>query len=273
MKNKMLKCTLALAISGTLALNFATAKTLATVNGTVIDDKIFEMIKKQNPRFNYDALSPQEQGKILDQLIDTVLISNEAKKEKLDETPEYKQAVSQLLVQLWIANIAKGVPQVTEAEARKFYNDNKSKFEEQKAVARHILVSTEAEAKSIIDQLNKQPKTKVEDKFKELANQLSIDPSSKQYQNGGSLGEFNLNSMVPAFAEAVKNMKPKTYTKTPVQTQFGYHVIYLDSIKKPELISFDEAKNEIMHNLREAKVQQLIQSKVKKFRDSAKITY
>ena len=82
--------------------------------------------------------------------------------------------------------------------------------------ARHILVKTEAEAKSIIDQLNKGAD------FAALAKKYSTDPAAA---SGGDLGYFSRDDMVPAFSAAAFALKPGQYTKTPVKTQFGWHVI------------------------------------------------
>lgn len=85
--------------------------------------------------------------------------------------------------------------------------------------ARHILVKTEQEAKDVIAKL------KAGEDFSALAKKLSTDPGQK---DGGDLGFFKKEQMVPEFAEVAFKLEPGKYTETPVKTQFGYHVIKVE---------------------------------------------
>ena len=96
--------------------------------------------------------------------------------------------------------------------------------------ARHILVKTEKEAKDLIKTLNKSKKK--EKKFIELAKTKSVGPTGPK---GGYLGKFPANQMVPEFASAASSLKKKTYSQTPVKTQFGYHVIYLEKMLQMQI--------------------------------------
>jgi peptidyl-prolyl cis-trans isomerase C len=101
-------------------------------------------------------------------------------------------------------------------------------------------VKTQAEAQSIIDQLNKGAD------FATLATKDSIDPGAK---NGGELGWFSQDEMVPAFANAAFALQPGQYTKTPVQTQFGWHVILSEGKRTAPPQSFDAVKDQIRQKL------------------------
>jgi peptidyl-prolyl cis-trans isomerase C len=106
--------------------------------------------------------------------------------------------------------------------------------------ARHILVKTQAQAQAIIDQLNKGAD------FATLATKDSIDPGAK---NGGELGWFSEDEMVPAFAQAAFALTPGQYTKTPVQTQFGWHVILCEGKRQAPAPSFDSVKDQLRQQL------------------------
>lgn len=126
-----------------------------------------------------------------------------------------------------------------------------------KVTASHILVSDENLAKDIINQLNNGGD------WNALASQHSIDTANKD--KGGSLGEFNLSTMVKEFADAIRSMEEGTISKTPVKSSFGYHIIKLE--KKPTKKSLDEEKETIKATLVETKAadsatQQSIMSKL-----------
>lgn len=124
---------------------------------------------------------------------------------------------------------------------KKIFMKNKEKFiVPENLEASHILVKTEEEAKEIIKQLDKA--TKKEDKFKELAKTKSQDPAGK---NGGYLGKFSADQMVPEFANAAKSLTIGSYSKIPVKTQFGYHVIYLKDKIAGKSLTFAEVESNI----------------------------
>ncbi|PAF48073.1 peptidylprolyl isomerase [Helicobacter sp. 12S02634-8] len=273
----MKKNIVSIILAGALFVGFAGAKTLATVDGVAITEKDFDVIKQRVPNFNFDSLKDDQKKALLDQAINNILIEKQAKKDKIEDSEEFKNALTafkkQLLVEVWAKKQAEAInkTKIPEAKLKKYYDDNKQQFVQQEAHARHILVKTEDEAKKIISELNKTPKAKVESKFIELANKDSIDPNTKNTQNGGDLGTFQKNQMVPEFAKAALELKPGTYTKTPVKTEFGYHIIYLISKKDPKTYSFDEAKQTIEAMLKERKFQEEMKDKIDNLRKKAKI--
>ena len=254
------------------------AKDLANVDGVVITEKDFDMLKQQMPNFDFDKLNQEQKTGLINQKINEILIEKAAKSEKIEDSKEYKEALKnikkQLLVNGWQQKIAKEVNQIKipESDLKKFYDDNPNQFVQQEGQARHILVKSQDEAEKIIADLNKAPKTKIEARFIELANKNTIDPNAKKAQNGGDLGTFQRNQMVPEFAKAVFELKPGTYTKTPVKTDYGYHVIYLIKKNEPKQVSFEEAKQGIENMFKEQKFQEAIQQKIQTLRNNAKIT-
>ena len=123
-----------------------------------------------------------------------------------------------------------------------YYNEHIKDFQKTKKLfrARHILVRTKEEAEIIIKTINKSKNKK--QKFIELANKQSIGPSGKK---GGELGWFKPQAMVPKFDKKLHQLKVGTYTKRPVKTQFGYHVIYLENNQQVIQLTIEEARHKI----------------------------
>ena len=262
------------------SIGIVSAKVLATVDGVQITESVFDELKAQNPGFDFNKLPKKDQQDLLNQAIDNILISKEAQKNKLDTTPEFTQTFNKitqsikdrLLVQIWVQQEARNIAsktQVTEQEALKYYNDHKSDFWQTNVHASHILVKTESEAKKIIDELNRVPKSKIEEKFIEIANKQTMDPGNKQAQNGGDLGSFTKEQMVKPFSDAAFGMNVGAFSKAPVKTEFGYHVIYV--VDKANEYSFDKIKPALMNMLGEQKVGQELKKKVDGFRSKANV--
>ena len=102
--------------------------------------------------------------------------------------------------------------------------------------ARHILVTSQEAAQKVIDQLKKGGK------FEDLAKKESIDSSKEQ---GGDLGWFSPSSMVKPFADAVAGLKKGEYTPSPVQTQYGWHVIQLIDTRETPVPPIDSVKDRL----------------------------
>ncbi|GMB91910.1 peptidylprolyl isomerase [Helicobacter ailurogastricus] len=296
------KSVMSLVLVGVLGAGFVGAKTLATVTfpapqdaptkgkhhrkhkqvaakPEVVDitESDFEVIKQRNPNFDFDKLKPEQKEALLEQAINNLLIEREAKKEKLDETPDFAQRMAsykkQLLVETWAKHQAEaiGKEEIPEAKLKEYYKANKAQFVQQEAHARHILVKTEAEAKRVISELNKVPKARVEKEFIDIANRESIDPNTKNTKNGGDLGKFQKNQMAPEFSNAVFGLNPGAYTKVPVKTEFGYHVIYLASKNEPKTLTFEQARQTIIGILKEHQFQEYVKGELEKLRKHVQI--
>ena len=173
---------------------------------------------------------------ILDRLVNTKMVANAGRKDKLQNDDEVKRRVAayeeQVIQQIYINR--KVSDKVSDAALRdrytKFIKENPGKEE---VSARHILVKTEAEAKQIIADLKKGGD------FVAIAKAKTQDPSGKT--NGGDLGFFGRGEMVPEFAEAAFALRDGQITDNPVKTQFGFHVIKVEAHRKTQQ-TFDEVQ-------------------------------
>ena len=199
---------------------------------------------------------------LLDQLIDGRALVAEAHKTGLDKDPVVQRQVTAAEDRaLQTAVLSKAVgPGVTDEAVRARYDhDLAGKPGEEEVHAKHILVDSEAEAKKIITEL------KGGADFVALAKQYSKDPSGAQ--QGGDLGFFKKDEMVPEFATAAFAMQPGQTSQAPVHSQFGWHVIQVVERRKAEPPSFDQAKDE----LRQKMIQEGVQKVVAKARASASV--
>jgi peptidyl-prolyl cis-trans isomerase C len=163
---------------------------------------------------------------------------------------------------------------VSDADVHEFYTGNKDKFEQpEQARARHILVQVDEKA----DEKTRQAaRAKADDllaqlkggaNFEELAKKSSDCPSAPQ---GGDLGFFAHNQMVPAFDEAAFALKPGE-TSGVVETEFGYHIIRLEEKKAPGLVPEQQASGKIREFLLSQKTVAAVEQRVKALRENAKI--
>lgn len=138
----------------------------------------------------------------------------------------------------------------TPEAARKLFDDTvKTLTPEEEVRARHILVEKEEEAKAALERIRKG------EDFAKLAGELSRDPGSKV--EGGDLGYFTKERMVPQFSEAAFKLKAGEVSE-PVQSQFGWHVIKVEDRRSRPLPAFEEVKDEIDTYLRRRAQQEVV---------------
>ncbi len=266
MKKIITSSILAISLTGTL---YAGDTTYASLNGKKITRTDISMILP-DPRLDFSKLPQKAQKEVLNKIIDKKLLSQNAIKNGIERDKEFKDALARvkedLAFRLWEKKQLESI-KVTQSEEKSFYNKNKSKFKKPATLkARHILVKTEKEAQAIIKELNKA--SKKEATFIKLAKTKSVGPSG---QNGGDLGEFAESQMVPEFSRAAKSLSKGTYSKRPVKTQYGYHVIFLKDKKPAKSLSFNEVKNNIKRVLIAKKFDDKVKSLVGKLRKKANI--
>ncbi len=262
------------------ACTLASANTLVTVNGVAItqNDVDTELMNATQGRFN--QVPPEKQAEfrrqVLEQLVAKELVFEDAKKTGVLKSQEFKNEFAKiqerikkdLAIQVWKKQQMDKI-KVSEKELKKYYDENKEEFNEQERVhARHILVKTEDEAKSIISKLKGLNGKALQEKFVELAKEFSTGPSGPK---GGDLGYFAQGQMVPEFNDKVFSMKVGTVTAKPVQTQFGYHIIYLEDKKDKTTRSFDDVKPFIEQRLKIEKFNASMQDKIENLRKQAVI--
>jgi peptidyl-prolyl cis-trans isomerase C len=138
---------------------------------------------------------------------------------------------------------------ISEDIIKKEYDDKIGQMKMTELKASHILVKEEATAKEVIAKLNKGGK------FADLAKEYSTGPSGPK---GGELGWFTPQRMVPEFSKAVLAMKDNEYTKQPVQTQFGWHIILRTGQREGTPPTFEEVKPSIVATLEQEHIQKYI---------------
>lgn len=239
---------------------FAAEETvLATVNGDKVLKKEVMNVINNYPVPVKDEDKPALMKMILSQMIDERLIDEEIAKSKISESKEYKERLgvieTQLAKQMYIEKMLEGklTDKAVKAEYAKFKKAYGGKTE---IHARHILVPTETEAEQVIKDLD------AGKDFAKLAQQRSSGPTAP---NGGDLGFFTEGDMVPEFSKAAFALKPGTYTKTPVKTQFGYHVIKVEEKRERKVPPLEgELEGRIRNALGQEALQQHLDTLHKK---------
>jgi len=212
---------------------------VAVVNGVSISKNTFEYYVQGVTSKPASEATPEQKSQLLDNLIRGELVAADAEK-----TGIAKQSETKAILELARLNVLQQAASQAYLKERKATDDDlKKEYDAQVAAmpkteyhARHILVATEQFAQKLIDQLDKGGK------FEELAKKESMDPSK---DNGGDLGWFTPDRMVPPFSQAVVGLSKGSYTKKPVQTQYGWHVIRLDETRDVTPPPFDSVKDRL----------------------------
>jgi parvulin-like peptidyl-prolyl isomerase len=255
-----------------LTLSILASEVIATVNGKPITRQdVDRFVAKSIPGADYSMMNPQQQRKVINQLIERELYIDVAKKEGIENDPEFPKELEKvkenLMLDMWMKKRLENI-KISDSEIWNYYQNHDRKFHRSAmASARHILVSTKAEAKEIIKELESSYNLK--EKFIELAKTRSTGPSAK---NGGDLGWFPKDQMVPEFSNAAFALRKGEITHTPVQTPFGWHVIYLTDKKPAGKIEFEKVKKSIENSLKLKKFQEDLRVLSEKLKKSAKIS-
>jgi len=238
----------------------AAAAKPVTVNGKAIPRSRVDYIVKQRAAQGQPD-NEQSRKAILDTLINQELLAQEAEKKGLakssDVVTQVELARQNALARAVVEDYVKGHP-IKEEAVRAEYDKVKAQRGGQEFRARHILVEKEDEAKDIIERLKKG------EKFEDLA-KLSKDPGSRD--RGGDLDWAAPGNFVKPFSDAMTKLEKGKYTETPVQTQFGWHVIRLDDTRTTQFPPYDQVKPQIVNLMQE----QAIQGLVAELRSKAKI--
>ena len=191
---------------------------------------------QQTPLENYYA-------QLVADIIDSQLAAAAARNDGFDQKPKIadamKMAANRVLAESWLAEKVRA--DVTETAIQnaydKFVADTASR---QQVTASHILLETEADAKAVIAALQDGGD------FAALAKEKSTGPSGP---NGGALGTFGRGQMVPAFETAAFDLAVGSYSDTPVQTQFGWHVIKVDGKDIAPAPDLESMRAQLANNL------------------------
>ncbi|MGA0345826.1 MAG: foldase protein PrsA [Alphaproteobacteria bacterium] len=234
---------------------------LATVNGEEITQADVDLFYQELPDQMKQIPVEQVQNQILDRLIDQQLILEQAKKAGLDKRPDIERKLAyektKILNESYLEIVLE--KDVTPERIREVYNRAIALEEKREEVkARHILVKTEAEALEIINALKRGGD------FISLAKERSTGPSGK---NGGDLGFFTADQMVPPFSKAAYALRKGETSDKPIQTQFGWHVIKVEDRRLAGARPFEELEPQIREQLVTKAYEKIIQQ----FRKTAKI--
>ena len=238
-------------------LSFSDEKKVV-VNDVFINKNLIQYIKNEVLKEGIDITDDMEKN-IIKRLIDLELIYQQAKKDGLTSQLEFlsksELAFKELIYTTYLQNFIKE-NKATKKDIKKYYDNFISTFNEKDYRASHILVSTKDQALGIIKSLQNGGD------FEELAMINSIDKESKL--NGGDLGWFTAQDMVESFSIAIKKLGANEITNSPVQSQFGWHIIQLKEIKPSSPPSLDEKISDIKLILQK--------SKLKKYLDNLRLT-
>lgn len=235
---------------------------IATVDGINITEADLDLATTDLDQQFARLPEAQRRAAALSAIIEIKLMAKEAKAKGLDKDPEYERRTAFMLDRsLHAQTIQKEVTDnITDAEIRARYDKEIASIPPTNEVkARHILVKTKEEADAVIKDLE------AGKKFEDIANEKTTDPSGKG--TGGDLGYFGAGQMVPEFEKAAFALNPGEYTKTPVQTQFGYHVIKVEDKRQQPPPAFDEVKEQVKNLVLRDKYLE----KVKALRTAAKV--
>lgn len=237
------------------------AVVLAMVNGSPISQEMYDVYASKRGAQTQAGAPAPERDTVLNELINVELVTQDAVNKGIDKRPEIEEQMAwqrrSLLVTAGMRDYIEANP-ITDADLQKAYDEEVAGMDKTEYKARHILVKTEDEAKEIIKELDGGAD------FAELAKEKSTGPTGK---NGGDLGWFAPGSMVKTFSEAAAGMDKGTYTKTPVQTQFGWHVILLEDTRDMTPPPFDQVKAQLQPKVQKAR----IDSYIEQLRQHAKI--
>jgi len=225
-------------LAACLAASASEAKTVAKVGDVEITD---EDVRIAND--DLAASLPQQlegaakDSYLVDYLIDLTLVAKSAETQKLAEGADFARRMAyfreKVLMEGLLSKTTKG--SVTEEAMKKVYDDAAgAKKGEMEVRARHILVPTEDEAKAAIKRLQ------AGEDFAKVATELSKDPGSE----GGDLGYFTKDKMVPEFADAAFKLDVGKLSD-PVKSQFGWHVIKVEDKRAKPFPSFDSVKDQL----------------------------
>ena len=246
MKKHLLQAAAAAALLAALP---AFAQNAAIVNGKPVPKARMDVLAQQLAAAGR-PVTPEMQGQLREEVVAREIFMQEAQKQGLDGTDDYKNqlelARQAILIRQLFENYRKAHA-VSDADAQAEYDKFAAANGGKEYKARHILVEKEDQAQKILADLKKGAK------FEDLAKKQSKDPGSGA--NGGDLDWAAPASFVPEFSEAMIKLKKGETTPAPVKSQFGYHVIRVDDVRQAQLPKLEEVKPQIVQQLQQQRLQ------------------
>jgi peptidyl-prolyl cis-trans isomerase C len=223
------------------------------VNGvTIPQSRIDAMNRELNTQGQPD--NAERQNAVREELVNREVLAQAAQKRGLDKNPDIQaqmdMARQAVLVRALFENEVKTNP-ITDADLQKQYEQFKGSMGTNEYKVAHILVDKEDDAKSIVEQLKKNPGD-----FAKIAKERSKDPGSKE--NGGDLDWGPSARYVKPFADAVTSQPKGQISAAPVKTDFGYHIIRVDDVRPLKVPEFTEVKEQFKQRAQQQQIQRMV---------------
>ena len=217
-----------------------------------IDPTIFNMYLESRIQQPASAATPEQIAAVREELTDLYLLSSQPRAEELKETPRIKAQIElqtrAMLAQAVATDFVTNNP-ATDEEMQALYAEQIELAPPMEFKARHILVETQAAALDVVAQLEGGAD------FATVATEKSTGPSGP---SGGDLGWFPPDRMVPEFSQAVQALEDGTFTKIPVQTQYGWHVILREESREVAPPPFDSVRQNLKQSIENRKLQDYV---------------
>jgi peptidyl-prolyl cis-trans isomerase C len=224
-------------------------------------------IERLPPRSRMQLAAPDRKRQFVDNYILNDLLAAEGDARGYDKDPDIERQVAELRRRLVVQRVMKDFqepPDVTDAEVRAYYDQNRRMFSGAQIRASHILVKDEDLAKRLREELRKDPS-----QFEELAKTNSTDTATAA--RGGDLGFFGQGRMVAPFEQAAFGLDRPGDISEVVKTPFGFHIIKLTERKEGTERPFDEVKERIRVNLMNQRRQDETQHRLDQLRAKADV--
>lgn len=229
-----------------------TTKVLAKIGDQTITEEDLNDIAAAVPeRFRHLYLTPEGRKKTIEYIVNVFVLAEQAKAEGLQKDPKVQRlqrfTENDLLARLYLEEKSKGIAPPTEADAKKYYEENVDTYTTPESVhLNHILVKTEKEAKDVLKRLKKG------EKFSDLASELSQCPTKYK---AGDLGWLPKGTLVKEIEDVAFTMPPNEI-QGPVKSTYGWHILLLEDKRPATKREFEDVKAYIIEQIKFQKQQE-----------------
>jgi peptidyl-prolyl cis-trans isomerase C len=234
---------------------------IATVNGVAIPRQRFELVVRQQVARGAQD-SEQLRAQVREALINNELLLQEANRSGVLKRPEVQQQIDlsrqEVIANAMVTEHLRAAP-ISEADLQKEYDRAKAQTGSKEYRARHILVASEDDAKSVLADLKKGTS------FEEVAQKRSLDEGTRP--KGGDLDWNVPGNYDKAFADAMVKLEKGKMTEAPVRSRFGFHVIRLDDVRAVEFPALAQVRQQLQQRM----VGQRVDAFIRDLRGKAKI--
>lgn len=217
-------------------------------DSSITSENYANALKAMGPQGEMVAANPDLKRRFLDHVINSKLVSDEARKSNFDKDPKFQARLADMTQQLLAGEYMdrKIEKDLNDAAVKKYFEEHKADFSKKEIQASHILVDSEDLAKKLLADVKKPGAD-----FDAIAKANSKDKST-------DLGFFGHGRMVPEFEKAAFATAKGTIHPTPVKTSFGWHIIKVTDVKGDEKVDFASVKDEVKKRARQAAQEQMV---------------